>query len=122
MHVDDIILTWNNSNILSFLIRLLASAFAMKDLGPIHYFLGIEVCRSNDSLFLSQTKYAIDLLRKFKMDRAKPYSSLVINGSKLSILDGDPLPDPSEYRNAIGALQYLTWTRPDIAFAVNQVC
>ena len=94
----------------------------MKDLGPIHYFLGIEVCRSNDSLFLSQTKYAIDLLRKFKMDRAKPYSSLVINGSKLSILDGDPLPDPSEYRNAIGALQYLTWTRPDIAFTVNQVC
>ncbi|KAJ8627364.1 hypothetical protein MRB53_020671 [Persea americana] len=50
------------------------------------------------------------------MDGAKPYSSLVINGSKLSILDGDPLPDPSEYRNAIGALQYLTWTRPDIAF------
>ena len=56
------------------------------------------------------------------MNGAKPCSSLVINGGKLSILDEDPLPDPSEYRSVVGALQYLTWTIPDIAFAVNQVC
>lgn len=59
---------------------------------------------------------------KVKMDGAKPYSSPVINGSKLSLLDGDPLPDPSEYRSAVRALQYLTWTRPDITFTINQVC
>lgn len=56
------------------------------------------------------------------MDRAKPYSSLVVSGSKLSLLDGDPFPDPSDFRSAVGALQYLTWTRPDIAFAITQVC
>ncbi|RWR76373.1 putative polyprotein [Cinnamomum micranthum f. kanehirae] len=112
----------NNSVTLHSLIQQLASAFAMKDLGPLHYFLGLEVCRSNGSLFLSQTKYAIDLLHKYKLDGAKPYSSPVAHGSKLSVLDGDPLPDASEYRSAVGALQYLTWTRPDIAFAVNQVC
>ena len=94
----------------------------MKDLGPLNYFLGLEVCRSIGSLFLSQTKYAIDLLKKFKMDGVKPYSSPVLTGSKLSILDGDPLPNSSEYRSAVGTLQYLTWIRPDITFAVNQVC
>ena len=55
------------------------------------------------------------------MDGAKPYSSSVPTGSKLSILNGVPLPDPSEYHSAVGALQYLTWPRPDIAFVVNQV-
>lgn len=56
------------------------------------------------------------------MDGAKPYSSLVLSGSKLSTFDGDPLLDPSEYCSAVGALQYLTWTRPDIAYVVKQVC
>lgn len=55
------------------------------------------------------------------MDGAKQNSSPVISSSKLGLLDGDPLSDPSEYRSAVGALQYLTWTRPDIAFIVNQV-
>lgn len=55
------------------------------------------------------------------MDGAKPYSSPVVSGSKLSLLDGDPLSNPSEYRSAVGTLQYLTWTRPDIAFIVNQL-
>lgn len=56
------------------------------------------------------------------MDGAKSYSSPVVSGSKLSAYDRDPLPDPSEYRSVAGALQYLTWTQPDIAFVVNQVC
>ena len=56
------------------------------------------------------------------MDGPKPYSSLVVTGSKLSTFDGDPLLDTCEYRSVVGALRYLTWTRPDITFAVNQVC
>ena len=64
----------------------------------------------------------MDLLKKYKMDGAKPLSSPVTKGVQLSLLDGDPLPNPSKYRSAVGALQYLTWTRPNIAFAVNQVC
>ena len=122
LYVDDIILTGNNPVTINSLIHKLASTFSMKYLGPLRYFLEIEVCRTNGSLFLSQTKYVVDLLEKYKMDGAKPYSSHVINGSKLSILDGDPLLDPSEYRSVVGALQYLTCTRPDIAFTVNQVC
>lgn len=122
LYVDDIILTCNNSITLQSLIRQLASAFVMKGLGALHYFLGLEVCHSNGSLFLSQIKYTVDLLREYKMDSAKPYVSLVVNGTKLSQIDGDSLPDPSKYHSAVDALQYLTWTRPDISFAVNQVC
>lgn len=102
--MDDIILTGINSVTLQSLIQQLSLAFAMKDLGPLHYLLGLEVCRFNGSLFLSQTKYVVDLLKRYRMDGAKPCNSLMINGSKLSILDGDPLPDPSKYSSAVGAL------------------
>lgn len=107
-YVDDIILTGNNSITLQPIVHTLASAFAMKDLGPLNYFLGLEVCCSNGFLFLSHTRYVVDLLRKYKMDGAKPYASPIIAGTKMSILDGDPLPDPSEYRTTIEALQYIT--------------
>ncbi|CAL8990669.1 unnamed protein product, partial [Prunus brigantina] len=56
------------------------------------------------------------------MHEAKPVSTPAISGKRFSITDGDPLPDATEYRSVVGALQYLTLTRPDIAFAVNQVC
>lgn len=121
VYVNDIIITDNNSPSIYQLIKQLGPTFAMKDLGPLHYFLGLEVHRTNENLFLSQTKYAIDLLRKYKMDGAKPYSSPMVTGNKLSAFDGHPLPDLSEYCSDVGALQYLTWTRPDIAFAVNHV-
>lgn len=58
LYVDDIITNGNHPTSLQLLIRQLASAFAMKDLGPLHYFLGLEVHRSSEGLFLSQTKYA----------------------------------------------------------------
>ena len=56
------------------------------------------------------------------MHDAKPIKTLVQPGLKLSKNDGDPLPNPREYRSVVGALQYVTLTRPDIAFAINQVC
>lgn len=81
LYVDDTILTGNNSNEIQSLICQLAKAFAKKDLGPLNYFLGLEVSRTKYCLFLSQTKYGVDLLRKLKMDGAKPYSSPVISSA-----------------------------------------
>ena len=104
LYVDDIILTGNDTSAIHSLICQLGSTFAMKDLGPLHYFLGLKVHKSSGTLFLSQTKCAVDLLRKYKMDGAKPYSPLAVNGSKLSAFNGDPLPDPSEYLSVVGAL------------------
>ena len=64
----------------------------------------------------------MDLLHHTKFQDVKPISSPAHTGHKLSIYDGDPLPDPTEYQSVVGVLQYLTLICPDIAFVVNQVC
>ncbi|KAM1191908.1 hypothetical protein TB2_012153 [Malus domestica] len=73
-------------------------------------------------MHLNQTKYALDLLKKTKFTDVKPISTLVPSGHKLSAHDGDPHPDPQMYRSVMGALQYLTITRLDLFYVVNQVC
>lgn len=122
IYVDDILVTGNNPSHIVTLIKNLGIRFSMKDLGPVHYFLGREVVRTPSGLSLSQQKYATDLLHRTKMHDAKPVPTPAVSGRRLSLQDGDPLPDPTEYHNVVGALQYLTLTRPDINFAVNQVC
>ncbi|XP_070672609.1 uncharacterized protein [Malus domestica] len=120
VYVDDIIITGSSSSVCQTIISQLQTLFPVKNLGDIHYFLGIEVQRSSKGLFLHQSKYALDLLKKTDMLGAKP-SSIPVSSSKLDHF-GALLPDPTSYRSIVGALQYLTWTRLDLAFAVNQVC
>ncbi|PKI78139.1 hypothetical protein CRG98_001467 [Punica granatum] len=96
--------------------------FAMKDLGPVNYFLGMEAKFDKTGLHLTQAKYIHDILSRGSMLDCKPISSPVTSGARLSLHDGDPFDNPSLYRSVVGSLQYLTLTRPDIAFAVNQVC
>ncbi|XP_042944752.1 uncharacterized mitochondrial protein AtMg00810-like [Carya illinoinensis] len=82
VYVDDIVITGSNSHLIERLQQHLKTTFHMKDLGPLQYFLGLELCRD----------------------------------------EGDILSDPSLYRQLVGSLNYLTITRPDISFAVQQVC
>ena len=100
----------------------LHSEFAMTDLGDLHHFLGISVTRSSDGLFLSQRQYALDLLQWAGMAECHSTSTPVDARAKLSATEGSPVADPTEYRSLAGALQYLTLTRPDLAYAVQQVC
>ncbi|CAL9018941.1 unnamed protein product, partial [Prunus brigantina] len=102
------------------LIQQLSEKFPVKDLGPLHYFLGLEVKRTASGLFLSQTKYACDLLQRTDFLGAKPCATPL--GSYKLDNSGMLLSDPTFYRSTAGALQYLTWTRPDLSFAVNLVC
>jgi hypothetical protein len=120
--VDDIILTGSSLAVLRSLISRFYSQFSMKDLGDIHYFLGIEACRTPQHLLLTQSKSLLSKLSRHYMNNCKPASTLVASGKKLSLYDGTLLPDPSQYRSIVGALQYLTFTRPDITYAVQQVC
>lgn len=94
----------------------------MKDLGLLHYFLGINVTHSASGFFLSQSKYAEDLLDRANMTGCRLASTPVDTRSKLSSSDGAPIADPSEYRSIVGALQYMTMTRPDLAYDVQQAC
>jgi hypothetical protein len=94
----------------------------MKDLGPLRYFLGIQVTKYSGRLHLRQSKYVLDLLNRTHMAESKPYRAPCIAGSKMPKYDGEPPSDPAAYRHIVGALQYVTLTRPDIAYSVNQLC
>lgn len=93
----------------------------MKDLGSLHYFLGLEVITTETGLFLSQAKYASDLLIEAGLEDCKPSSSLIF--AKVPIDPADPLfPDVQLFRSLVGSLKYLTLTRPELSFPVNVVC
>ncbi|CAN6711752.1 unnamed protein product [Malus baccata var. baccata] len=96
------------------------SHFPVKDLGPLHYFLGLEVHRSSQGIFLHQTKYLLDLLKKTNMEGAKPCCTSL--SSKKLDHSVPLLSNPTKYRSIVGGLQYLTWTISDLAFTVNQIC
>ncbi|CAJ2679303.1 unnamed protein product [Trifolium pratense] len=121
VYVDDIIVTGSSSTELSRLIATLAARFSLKDLGYLNYFLGVEVIPSTAGMFLSQRKYITDLLQKSGMTEAKPASTPITATPPLLKNSGDPLPSPTEYRALVGSLQYLSLTRPDIAFATNKL-
>lgn len=103
-------------------MSLLSHEFAMKDLGPLTYFLGVAVTRQEDTLFLSQQKYAKEVIKRAGMSSCKPVATPVDTNTKLSTSDGDPFENVTLYRQLAGALQYLTFTRPDISYAIQQIC
>jgi histone deacetylase 1/2 len=102
----------------------LKEEIALKDLGDIHYFLGIDIKRGKDGLLMTQERYARDVLKRSGMDNCKPVDTPMSSVEKLSIHTGEKLGpvDATRYRSIVGALQYLTLTRPDISFSVNKVC
>nr|GEV72628.1 ribonuclease H-like domain-containing protein [Tanacetum cinerariifolium] len=91
----------------------------MTDLGPLNYFLGVSVTRDTSGMFLSQQKYATEVLERAGMLTYNLCRTPVDTDSKLSA-DGDPVFNPTLYRSLAGTLQYLTFTRPDISYAVQQ--
>lgn len=124
IYVDDIIVVSSKQETATTLLHNLQQEFALKDLGDLHYFLGIEVNKCTDGIVLTQGKYVYDLLKNACMTNCKPVSTPLSTSEKLSLHSGSPLgpEDATRYRSIVGALQYLTLTRPDIAFSVNKVC
>jgi hypothetical protein len=103
------------------LLQSLQVEFAIKDLGPLYFFLGMEAIPTSERLILSQQRNILDLLRKSNMSDAKPIKTPMSTAHSLSLFSGDPFSDPSSYCSLVGGLQYLSLTRPDISFAVNKV-
>jgi hypothetical protein len=94
----------------------------MTDLGDLHHFLGISITRSADGLFLSQCQHAVDLLQRAGMAECHFTVTPIDTQAKLSAMDDASVADATQYRSLAGALQYLTLTCPDLAYAVQQVC
>ncbi|XP_057514981.1 uncharacterized mitochondrial protein AtMg00810-like [Actinidia eriantha] len=121
VYVDDILITGSSSSLIESIISNMSSSFALKNLGSLHYFLGIEVLNVPQGLFLSQVKYATDLLTKVGMKDCKPSGSP--SSLKSSVVVDDPLFDKLElYKSLVGSLQYLILTRPELSFSMNMVC
>jgi hypothetical protein len=122
VYVDDILLAWSHPSIISLIITLLQAEFPLKDLRPLHYFLGIQVTRDTSGVQVCQSKYISELLHKTNMHESKLSKSPCTSSSKFSRLDGPAFSYPTIYRQVVGALQYCTLTQPEIAYSVNQLC
>ncbi|XP_024172100.1 uncharacterized mitochondrial protein AtMg00810-like [Rosa chinensis] len=121
LYVDDIVVTGCDNQLLQGFIAGLGRGFDIKDLGPLHYFLGLQVSSHNNGLHISQLKYAHDLLVKHDMLLSQPVSTPMFAKANLTATEGESLANPTTFREIVGSLQYLTITRPDIAFAVNSI-
>ena len=115
------IITGDDSQAISDLQCYLGKHFEMKDLGNLSYFLGLEISSLSDGYYLSQAKYASDLLSRFGIADSTTSSTPLDPNVQLTLIDDVPLDDPTLYRQFVGSLIYLTVTRPDIAFAVHIV-
>jgi hypothetical protein len=124
IYVDDIIVTSSSSEAVTALLHDLSKDFALKDLGNLHYFLGIKVQRDKQELLLSQEDYAQEILSRVGMIKCKTAPTPLSTSEKLSSHEGELLgpEDSTRYRSIVGALQYLTLTRPDLAYSVIKVC
>ncbi|GJU46699.1 N-terminal kinase-like protein [Tanacetum coccineum] len=112
----------NNKGKIDNIICQLGSAFALKDLRSLNYFLGIEIVPHVSGILLSQKKYILELLQSAGLSNCNLVSSPMVTSSSLSLDDITAFSNPVKYRQVVGLLQYVTLSRPDIAFAVNKVC
>lgn len=122
--MDDIIITSNSSEAILDLTYSLNSQFPLKELGNLYFFLGIQVQHTaSGGLILTQNKYINDLLQKANMATTNRMKTPMVSTTKLiTSLDATEAENPSLYRSLVGGLQYVTVTRPDIAYSVNCVC
>ncbi|GJW55300.1 ribonuclease H-like domain-containing protein [Tanacetum coccineum] len=118
---DYIVLTASLTALLQKIIFSLHMEFDMTDLGALNHFLWIFVTRDTTGMLLSQKRYAMELLERAHMLNCNPTQTPVYTESKLGP-EGTPIPDPTLYRSLAGNLQYLTFTRPNLSYVVQQIC
>jgi hypothetical protein len=113
------IVTGVDSQYIDFVKQRLSENFLMYDLGPLYYFLGLEVTSTSDGIFLSQEKYTQDLISRAALTDHRTVATPLELGVHLKPTDGAPLTDPTRYRQLVGSLVYLGITRPDITHSVH---
>ncbi|GJX62912.1 retrovirus-related pol polyprotein from transposon TNT 1-94 [Tanacetum coccineum] len=118
IYVDDIIFASTKPDLCESFSKIMCSKFKMSMMGKLSFFLGLQISQSPRGIFLNQSKYALESLKKYGMETCDPVDTPMVEKSKL---DEDPqgkAVDPTRYRGMIGTLMYLTSSRPDLVFAV----
>ena len=121
LYVDDLIFTGNSTSMCNEFKRHLMCEFEMTDMGLLHFFLVIEVKQQEDGIFISQNKYANDILKRFKMKSATPLCTPMEVGLKLYKSEKEKSVDGIIYRSPVGSLMYLTAIRPDLMLDVSML-
>ena len=121
IYVDDILVTGDNMDEIKSIKQFLDSTFKIKDLGPLHYFLGLEFTTLPTGMAVSQKKFIKDLLQEHADSLGPPVVSPLDINHKLFNDQGILLDDPSAYRQLVGKLNFLTNTRPDLSFCVQHL-
>jgi len=119
MYVDDIVLASNDSHASNEFKAYLHTCFSIKDLGPLKYFLGIEPAHGPKGLFLSQRKYALEIVDERRLIGAKPSNVPIEENHNLAHASGSHLDDVGRYRWLVGKLIYLTITRPNLCYVAH---
>jgi hypothetical protein len=119
--VDDLIVIGGCTKVISEFKRQMQSEFKMSDLGPLSFYLGIEVHQSRGVITLSQGAYVAKILEKAGLTSCNPCTTPMDPKNKLSRNNSAPEIDVTTYRSLVGSLRYLVNTRPDLAYSVGFV-
>ncbi|KAI3681646.1 hypothetical protein L6452_36448 [Arctium lappa] len=117
IYVDDIIFGATNKSLCTWFSDLMTSRFHMSMMGEINFFLGLQVKQLPDGIFINQSKYVFDILKKFMMDKSTSIGMSMVHGAKIGLDPDGKAMDVKTYRGMIGSLMYLTASRPDIMFS-----
>jgi hypothetical protein len=122
LYVDNIVLTASSTALLQQTISAFKREFTMKYHEPLHHFFGVSVQHQADELFLTQCQFALNILERVGMGDCKPVLMAVDPQAKVSAEFGPLVAGPTHFRILTRALQYLTFTHPDIAYVIQQIC
>ena len=117
IYVDGIIFGSTDEKLCSKFAKLMQSKYEMSMMGELTYFLGLQVKQMKDGIFISQTKYIYNLLKKFDLTDYSSAKTPMATTTKLEMNTKESMVDISNYRGMVGSLLYLTASRPDIMFA-----
>jgi hypothetical protein len=121
VYVDDIIFGSDDDRLSQKFAKDMQNEFEMSLLGELSFFLGLQIRQRNQGIFISQTKYIREMLKRFGMEDCKPVITPMQTSCKLSKDDDSKSTDQRKYRSMIGSLLYVTTSRPDVMQAVGQV-
>ncbi|GJX85592.1 retrovirus-related pol polyprotein from transposon TNT 1-94 [Tanacetum coccineum] len=118
IYVDDIIFASTTTELCDKFSEIMCSKFKMSMMGKISFFLGLQISQSPRGIFLNQSKYALESLKKYIMESCDPVDTPMVEKSKLDEDTQGKAVDPTHYRGMVGTLMYLTSSRPDLVYAV----
>ena len=118
IYVDDIIFGATNESLCRDFSKMMQGEFEMSMMGELNYFLGLQIKQMKEGTLLTQSKYTQDLIKRFNMHETKDQPTLMSTSIKIDKDEGGKSVDTKLYRSMIGALLYLTASRPDILFSV----